>query len=62
MTVTEAERQKIIQDIEEKRKRELSEKMRALGKIRSVKKRRAALKNVKKAQAAKWGKKFPGLK
>jgi hypothetical protein len=62
MTVTEEERQKILEDFKAKQKRELSERMAKLGRSRSPKKRRAVLKNIKKAQAAKRGKLMPRVK
>ena len=59
MTVTEQERQKIEAELIAKQKRALSERMAALGRSRSPKKRRAVLQNIKKAQAAKRGKLLP---
>jgi hypothetical protein len=52
-------RERAIADLLAKQKRELSEKMSKLGRIRSPAKRKAALKTVKIAQAARWGKKAP---
>lgn len=51
MTVTEAEKQQILAEAEAKRKRELSEKMRRLGQIRSAKKRKSSRKNIQIAKA-----------
>lgn len=62
MTVSEQERQKIEADLIAKQKRALSERMAALGRSRSPKKRRAVLKNIKKAQAAKRGKLMPAAR
>jgi len=52
MNVSEEERQEII-------RRHYSEKMARLGRSRSSKKRKAAQRNVKIAQAARWGKPLP---
>jgi hypothetical protein len=62
MTVSEEERKKIESDLLAKQKRALSERMAALGRSRSPKKRRAVLKNIKKAQAAKRGKLLPKVR
>lgn len=59
MTVTDEERRKIVDELLLKQKRELSARMSKLGRSRSPKKRRAVLKNIKKAQAAKRGKLMP---
>lgn len=56
MTVSDEERKRIEQELIAKQKRALSERMAALGRSRSPKKRRAVLQNIKKAQAAKRGK------
>jgi hypothetical protein len=57
MNVTKDEEQKIrekaVQDLLAKQKRELSERMSKLGRIRSPKKRRAVIANAKIARAAK---------
>jgi acyl-coenzyme A synthetase/AMP-(fatty) acid ligase len=52
MTVTKAERRRIIRDYEAKR----IERMRELGRTTSEKKRRAVLKNLEKANAARKAK------
>ena len=62
MTVTELEKQRILDEFKAKQKQELSARMAKLGRSRSPKKRRAVLKNIKKAQAAKRGKLLPRLK
>jgi hypothetical protein len=59
MTVTEAEKQRILYEYEQKKKKELSERMAKLGRTRSAKKRKAALRNVKIAQAARFGRPLP---
>jgi hypothetical protein len=58
MTITEQEKQQIIDEHEAKRKRELSARMSKLGRSRSPKKRKAVTANLKKALEKKWGKKF----
>lgn len=62
MTVTEQERQEIIRKHEEKKRLELREHMRSLGKRRSKKKREAGRKNAAIARAARLGRKYPGMK
>lgn len=62
MTVSDEERKRIEQELLAKQKRELSERMAKLGRSRSPKKRRAVLKNIKKAQAAKRGKLIPKVR
>jgi hypothetical protein len=62
MTVTEEERKQIEAKLLAKQKLELSIRMAKLGRSRSPKKRRAVLKNIKKAQAAKRGKLLPRVK
>jgi hypothetical protein len=63
MTIDKGERQYIMEEAirayEAKKKRELSEKMSKLGRIRSAKKRKASIRNVKIAQAVKWGRPLP---
>jgi hypothetical protein len=59
MTVTEEERRAIIKEYEEKKKKELSARMAKMGRSRSPKKRRAVMKNVKLAQAARLGRPKP---
>jgi hypothetical protein len=58
MTVTEAERQKILDDERERQRRELSERMRKLGKVRSPKKRAAVINNLKAAHEARFGRPY----
>lgn len=62
MTVSEAEKQKILAEYEEKKRKELSERMRKLGKIRSPKKRKANRESIKIAQAARWNKQIGNVK
>jgi hypothetical protein len=62
MAVTELERRRIIDEHTQKVARELSQRMRELGKKRTPAKRAAALKNVKKAQAARWGRPYIEVK
>jgi hypothetical protein len=50
MAVTEQEKQQILREAEEKRKRELSERMAAIGRIKSHKKTKAARRTIKLAQ------------
>jgi hypothetical protein len=52
-------RAQAIAEYEAKKKRELSERMAKLGRTRSTKKRKAALKNIKIAQAVLHGKPMP---
>jgi hypothetical protein len=59
MTVTKAERKRIVDEMLAKQKRELSERMSRLGRIRSPKKRKAGQKNIQKARAVKLGKVLP---
>ena len=53
MTITEEERIALEQEFEERKRRELSDRMRALGKIRSKKKSAAARRNAALARASK---------
>jgi hypothetical protein len=62
MTVSESERQRILADEERRRRTELSDRMRKLGRSRSPKKRRAAQQSIKKALEARWGKPFRTIK
>jgi hypothetical protein len=59
MTVTDKEKREIIRQHEEQKKRELSERMAELGRSRSPAKRKAVQKNVKIAQAARFGRPRP---
>jgi hypothetical protein len=62
----EQEKQRIIADtearLEAKRKRELSDKMRAMGRKRTAKKIAAGRRNIKLALATRWGKTIDGVK
>ena len=53
MTITEEERERVEQELLERQRRELSDRMRALGKVRSKKKIAAARKNAALARAAR---------
>jgi hypothetical protein len=57
MTVTESERQRIIEAHEAQKKEELRQRMSLLGRSKSRKKQRAVRKNLKAALAAKGKKK-----
>jgi hypothetical protein len=59
MTATDEEKRQIIKEYEDKKKRELSERMAKIGRIRSAKKRKAGRKNIKIAQAARFGRPRP---
>ena len=58
MTISEAERQRVIAEHDQQKKVELSARMSALGRSRSPKKLRAAQANIQKALEKKYGKKF----
>jgi len=62
MTVTEEERQRILAEYEAKKKKEHSDRMRRMGKVRSKKKLRTQRENIKKAQAARWNKQIGKVK
>ena len=62
MTVTEEEKQRILAADAEKRRKELSDRMRKMGKSRSAKKLKAVRNSIKKAQAARWQKQIGTVK
>jgi flagellar biosynthesis/type III secretory pathway chaperone len=60
MTVTKDEEQRIkektVAELLARQKKELSERMAKLGRIRTPKKRKAGIKNMKAARAYRWNK------
>jgi predicted DNA-binding protein (UPF0251 family) len=62
MTVTETERQRIVDEVKAQQRKTLVEKMRKMGRSRSPAKRAAARRNAKIAQAVRHGKKYPGMR
>lgn len=59
MTVSDEERKAIIKEYEDKKKKELSARMAKMGRSRSPAKRRAVMKNLKVALAARLGRPRP---
>lgn len=58
MTVTETERQRILDEERERARQELRAKMSKLGKSRSPKKRAAVINNLKAAHEARFGRPY----